>query len=60
VVRAEDKYNEDELELQGSLETALRRVGAWCEMAASLRESEHESRGASTGEDTAYWEGLYE
>jgi hypothetical protein len=30
-------YKEDQLPLQRSLETAVRRVGGWCEMAASLR-----------------------
>jgi hypothetical protein len=29
-------YNEVQLPLQGSLETAVRRVRDWCEMAASL------------------------
>jgi hypothetical protein len=29
-------YNEEQLQLQESLETAVRRVGGWCEMAASL------------------------
>jgi hypothetical protein len=29
-------YNEEQLRLQDSLETAVRRVGGWCEMAASL------------------------
>jgi hypothetical protein len=31
-------YNEDQLPLRESLETAIGRVGGWCEMAASLRE----------------------
>jgi hypothetical protein len=31
----------------------LRRVGGWCEMAASMRGSEPGNRGKSTGEDTA-------
>jgi hypothetical protein len=30
-------YNEDELPLRESLETAVRRVGGWREMAASQR-----------------------
>jgi hypothetical protein len=51
-------YNEDQLPLQGCLETVIRRVGAWCEMAASLRGREPESWGTSTGENTADWEGL--
>jgi hypothetical protein len=46
-------YNEDKLPLQGSLEMAVRSVGGWCEMAASLRGREPGSRGMSTGEDTA-------
>jgi hypothetical protein len=29
-------YNEDHLPLRESPETAFRRVGGWCEMAASL------------------------
>jgi hypothetical protein len=29
-------YNEGQLPLEKSLETAVRRVGDWCEMAASL------------------------
>jgi hypothetical protein len=29
-------YNEEQLRLQESLETAVRRVGGWCEMATSL------------------------
>jgi hypothetical protein len=32
-------YNEGQLPLEESLETAVRRVGGWCEMAASLRVS---------------------
>jgi hypothetical protein len=31
---------------------AVRRVGGWCEMAASLRGREPGSRGMSTGEDS--------
>jgi hypothetical protein len=30
-------YNEEQLPLRGSLETVVRGVGGWCEMAASLR-----------------------
>jgi hypothetical protein len=41
-------YNEDQLQLRVSLETAVRRVGGLCEMAASLREREPGSRGTST------------
>jgi hypothetical protein len=33
-------YNEGQLTLEESLETAVRRVGSWCEMAASLGVSE--------------------
>jgi hypothetical protein len=29
-------YNEEQLRLRESFETAVRRVGGWCEMAASL------------------------
>jgi hypothetical protein len=29
-------YNEEELRLRESLETAMRRVGDWCEMTARL------------------------
>jgi hypothetical protein len=29
-------YNEGQLQLEESLETAVRRVGGWCEMATSL------------------------
>jgi hypothetical protein len=29
-------YNEEQLRLQESLETAVRRVGGWCETATSL------------------------
>jgi hypothetical protein len=46
-------YNEDQLPFHRSLGTAVRRVGGWCEMAASLRGREPRSRGTSTGEDTA-------
>jgi hypothetical protein len=35
-------YNEGQLPLEESLETAVRRVGGWCEMAASLVVSELE------------------
>jgi hypothetical protein len=41
-------YNEDQLPLRDSLETRVRRVGGWCEMAASLRGLEPGSRGTST------------
>jgi hypothetical protein len=43
-------YNEDHLPLRDSPETAVRRVGDWCEMAASLRGRELESRGTSAVE----------
>jgi hypothetical protein len=33
-------YNKEQLRLRERLETAVRRVGGWCEMAASLRVSE--------------------
>jgi hypothetical protein len=33
-------YNGDQLALEESVETAVRRVGSWCEMAASLGASE--------------------
>jgi hypothetical protein len=46
-------YNEEQLRLQENLETAVRRVGGLCEMAASLRGHEPGSRGTSTGEDIA-------
>jgi hypothetical protein len=39
--------------MKGSLETAVRRVGGWCEMATTLRGREPGIRGTSTGEDTA-------
>jgi hypothetical protein len=51
-------YNEEQLRLSRSLETAVRRVGGWCEMAASLRGSEPGSRGTSTCESTEHWEDL--
>jgi hypothetical protein len=41
-------YNEDQLPLQESPEMAVRRVGDWCEMAASLGGCELGSRGTST------------
>jgi hypothetical protein len=41
-------YNEEQLPLWESPETAVRRVGGWCEMAASLRGREPRSRGTST------------
>jgi hypothetical protein len=40
-------YNEDQLPLRDSLETAVRKVGGWCKMAASLRGREPGSRGMS-------------
>jgi hypothetical protein len=33
--------------MRGSLESAVRRVGCWCEIAASLRGREPGSRGTS-------------
>jgi hypothetical protein len=44
--------------LEKCLEIADRTVGVWCDMAASLREPEPESRGTSTGEDTGDWDDL--
>jgi hypothetical protein len=41
-------YNEDKLSLRETSETAVRRVGGWCEMAASLRGREPGSREMST------------
>jgi hypothetical protein len=41
-------YKEDQPPLREGPETAVRRVGGWCEMAASLRECEHRSKGMST------------
>jgi hypothetical protein len=41
-------YNEDQLPLRESLESAVRSVGGWCEMAASLRGREPGNRGTST------------
>jgi hypothetical protein len=35
-------YNEGQLSLEESLETAVRRVGGWCEMAVSQSVSEVE------------------
>jgi hypothetical protein len=35
-------YNEEQLRLQESLETAVKRVGGWCEMGASLGVSQLE------------------
>jgi hypothetical protein len=35
-------YNDGQLLLEESLETAMRRIGGWCEMAASLVVSEVE------------------
>jgi hypothetical protein len=45
-------YNKGQMPLE-SLETAVRRVGGWCEVAASLRGREPGSRVTSTDEDTA-------
>jgi hypothetical protein len=39
-------YNEEQLRLQGSLETALRVVGVSCETVASQQGREHESEEA--------------
>jgi hypothetical protein len=51
-------YNEGQLPLESHV-TAVRRVGGWCEMAASLRGRESVSKGTSTGEeDTADREDL--
>jgi hypothetical protein len=41
-------YNVDQLPLRDSLEIAIRRVGGWCEMAASLQVCESGSSGMST------------
>jgi hypothetical protein len=41
-------YNEDQLPLRESLETAARRVGGWCEMAFTLRGHEPGNRGTPT------------
>jgi hypothetical protein len=41
-------YNEDQLSLQKSRKTAVRIVGGWCEMDASLRGREPGSTGTST------------
>jgi hypothetical protein len=41
-------HNQDQLLLRESPDTAVRSVGGWCEMAASLREREPGSRGTST------------
>jgi hypothetical protein len=38
-------YNEEQLRLRESLETAVRRVGGWCEMAGSLGVSGMETAG---------------
>jgi hypothetical protein len=35
-------YNEDQLRLRESIELAVRRVGGWCEMVASLGVSQLE------------------
>jgi hypothetical protein len=47
-------YKDSQLPLQRSLETTVRGVGTWCEMAASLRKREPGSRGTSTDENTEY------
>jgi hypothetical protein len=36
VLSVPSQYNEEQLRLRESSETAVRRVGGWCEMAASL------------------------
>jgi hypothetical protein len=41
-------YNEDQMPLRKSLETVVRRVGRWCEIAASLQGCEPGSRELST------------
>jgi hypothetical protein len=41
-------YKEDQLPLRESPETVVRRVGGWCELAASLRGRDPGSRGIST------------
>jgi hypothetical protein len=41
-------YNEDNLPLRDSPETAVKRIGIWCEMAASMRGHERGSIGTST------------
>jgi hypothetical protein len=43
-------YNEDQLSLREGPETAVRRVGGWCETAASLRGRDPGGRGTSTVE----------
>jgi hypothetical protein len=43
-------YKEEQLRLRESLERAVRRVGGWCETAASLRGYETENRGTYSGE----------
>jgi hypothetical protein len=40
--------NEDHLPLRESVEVAVRRVGGWCEVAATLQGCEPRSRGMST------------
>jgi hypothetical protein len=34
-------YNEDQVPIRVSPETAVKRVGGWCEMAASPRAEDH-------------------
>jgi hypothetical protein len=41
-------YTKDQLQLRESPETAVRIVGGWCEMVASLRGRDPGSRGTST------------
>jgi hypothetical protein len=41
-------YNEDQLSLRENLETVVRRVCGWCEVAASLLGRAHGSRGTYT------------
>jgi hypothetical protein len=40
-------YNEDQLPLRDSLETAVTKAGGWCKMGVSLRGCEPGSRGIS-------------
>jgi hypothetical protein len=46
-------YSEEQMLLRESLETAVRRVVGWCEMAVSLRGHEPESREHALLEDLA-------
>jgi hypothetical protein len=41
------QYNEEQLRLRETPDAAVRSVGVWCEMAASLRGRESRSRGTS-------------